>query len=224
MGSGMLPPGAYVTYEHEYILIFRKGAKRAFRAKAQREARSRSAFFWEERNAWFSDLWTGLRGAAQRLPDRETRTRSAAFPFALAYRLINMYSVQGDLVLDPFLGTGTTLAAAAVAGRAGVGIERSASLLPAIRRAMAEVPRLGRVVDARLAAHRAFVATRVAAGKPLKHHNDHYDFPVMTRQERSLVLLEPRAVREPAPGTFEVDCAATGPTPRGEGLPGEASR
>ena len=30
MGSGMLPPSAYVTLEHEYILIFRNGPKRSF--------------------------------------------------------------------------------------------------------------------------------------------------------------------------------------------------
>ena len=33
MGSGMYPAGAYVTYEHEYILIFRKGGKRTFKGK-----------------------------------------------------------------------------------------------------------------------------------------------------------------------------------------------
>ena len=53
LGSGMLPAGAYVTYEHEYVLVLRKGAKREFRTDAERIARRRSAFFWEERNAWF---------------------------------------------------------------------------------------------------------------------------------------------------------------------------
>ena len=56
MGSGMLPAGAYVTYEHEYILVFRKGSKRIFSTPAQKENRRESAFFWEERNRWFSDV------------------------------------------------------------------------------------------------------------------------------------------------------------------------
>ena len=56
MGSGMLPAGAYVTYEHEYVLIFRKGSKRVFNKK-EAENRRDSAYFWEERNVWFSDLW-----------------------------------------------------------------------------------------------------------------------------------------------------------------------
>src|SRR4029079_11532235 len=69
MGSGMLPPGAYVTYEHEHVLIFRKGSKRAFASAAEKAARHRSAYFWEERNVWFSDVWTDLVGARQELGD-----------------------------------------------------------------------------------------------------------------------------------------------------------
>ncbi|MBW2489202.1 MAG: site-specific DNA-methyltransferase, partial [Deltaproteobacteria bacterium] len=57
MGSGMLPPGAYVTLEHEYILILRKGSKREFKTETERQNRRASAFFWEERNRWFSDVW-----------------------------------------------------------------------------------------------------------------------------------------------------------------------
>jgi DNA modification methylase len=67
MGSGMFPPGAYVTLEHEYILIFRKGAKREFPTDAQKSVRRESAYFWEERNQWFSDVWTGLPGTMQNL-------------------------------------------------------------------------------------------------------------------------------------------------------------
>ncbi len=49
MGSGMYPAGAYVTYEHEYILIFRKGGKRIFN-RDEKKIRQKSAYFWEERN------------------------------------------------------------------------------------------------------------------------------------------------------------------------------
>ncbi|MEE9307526.1 MAG: DNA methyltransferase [Spirochaetia bacterium] len=48
------------------------------------------------------------------------RGRSGAFPFELAYRLINMFSVKGDLVLDPFVGSGTTILAAMCTGRNSV--------------------------------------------------------------------------------------------------------
>ncbi|MFW6335242.1 MAG: DNA methyltransferase, partial [Desulfosalsimonas sp.] len=60
MGSGMLPAGAYVTLEHEYVLIFRKGAKRQFATPAQKLNRKKSAIFWEERNQWYSDVWFDL--------------------------------------------------------------------------------------------------------------------------------------------------------------------
>ena len=56
----MLPCGAYVTLEHEYILIFRKGSKREYKKVEQKVARKNSAFFWEERNVWFSDVWEKL--------------------------------------------------------------------------------------------------------------------------------------------------------------------
>ena len=49
MGSGMLPPGAYVTLEHEFILILRKGNKKEFKNPDEKLNRKRSAFFWEEK-------------------------------------------------------------------------------------------------------------------------------------------------------------------------------
>lgn len=194
MGSGMLPAGAYVTYEHEYILVLRKGGKREFRAEAERARRRRSAYFWEERNQWFSDLWSDLPGAGQGL--QASRERSAAFPFELAWRLIHMFSLQGDRVLDPFLGTGTTLAAAMCSGRHSVGVERDASLLPAVSAWTRAVVSLGNErIDARLAAHRSFVATRAAADKTMRYTATFYELPVMTSQEVELVLPRPIAVQ-----------------------------
>ena len=122
MGSGMLPAGAYVTLEHEYVLIFRKDTKREFSSDAEKSARMRSAFFWEERNKWFSDVWD-FKGTVQGLNHCDLRSRSAAYPLELAYRLINMYSLYEDTVLDPFLGTGTTTLASIACGRNSIGFE-----------------------------------------------------------------------------------------------------
>ena len=132
MGSGMLPAGAYVTYEHEYILIFRKGGKRLFGTEEEKARRRVSAYFWEERNVWFSDIWIDLKGAAQGLCNKSVRNRSGAYPLELAFRLICMYSLYGDLVFDPFLGTGTTTTAAIVTGRNSIGAECHRELYPAI--------------------------------------------------------------------------------------------
>jgi len=86
MGSGMLPAGAYVTLEHEWILIFRKEGKRIFKTAEEKLKRKESALFWEERNIWFSDLWQ-LKGIKQKITKSETRKRSAAYPFEIPYRL-----------------------------------------------------------------------------------------------------------------------------------------
>ena len=66
MGSGMLPPGGYVTLEHEYVLILRKGGKREFDTEEEKKERLNSSYFWEERNKWFSDIWD-LKGVHQKL-------------------------------------------------------------------------------------------------------------------------------------------------------------
>jgi DNA modification methylase len=52
-----------------------------------------------------------------------TRHHPAPFPEELANRLIHMFSFVGDTVLDPFVGTGTTMVAAARAGRNSIGVE-----------------------------------------------------------------------------------------------------
>ena len=187
MGSGMLPAGAYVTLEHEYVLVFRKGGKRSFDA-AGKQRRRRSAFFWEERNEWFSDLWW-FKGTRQELGDGAQRARSGAFPFELAYRLILMYSLQGDLVLDPFLGTGTTTAAGIACARSTVGYERDLGLKGAIARAAEEAVAIGNTrAAARVAGHHEFLAQRARDGKPAKHLNAPHGFAVMTTQERDLEL------------------------------------
>jgi modification methylase len=191
MGSGMLPAGAYVTLEHEYILVLRKGSKRSFDSSEEKNRRRESAIFWEERNQFFSDIWTDLKGTGQELKQGESRPRSAAFPFELAYRLICMYSIKQDIVLDPFLGTGTTQAAAAAACRGSIGIETDASLLTVIRQWPNHIVDFAnRYHERRLARHMDFVNDRIAGNKPLKHKNRYYGFPVMTSQETDLYIHE----------------------------------
>ena len=74
-----------------------------------------------------------LRGTDQKLPNAMSRLRSAAFPFDLAYRLINMYSVKGDVVLDPFLGNrNQQLRAAMTSARNSIGVEIDESFEHAI--------------------------------------------------------------------------------------------
>jgi DNA modification methylase len=57
----------------------------------------------------------------------------AAFPDELVYLLVTVFSDPGDVVLDPFLGSGTTLKVALQTGRAGVGFEVNPEFAPLIR-------------------------------------------------------------------------------------------
>ncbi len=212
MGSGMLPAGAYVTLEHEYILILRKGGKRIFKADAER--RRESALFWEERNLWFSDIWTDLKGDRQALGNGASRKRSAAFPFELAHRLINMYSVQGDRILDPFAGTGTTMTAAMTCARHSMGIELDPSLASEVeQRALAAVETGRTVTRKRLVRHLDFVLDRAKAKGPLKYLNQTYGFPVMTRQEKELRFLPPDQIRQQANAPSWTVSHTSGPDP-----------
>ena len=188
LGSGMLPAGAYVTLEHEYNLLMRKGEKREFSSEEERQARRESAIFWEERNRWFSDVWD-FKGARQDLSNGSSRQRSAAFPFELPYRLINMYSVKGDTVLDPFVGTGRTILAAMASGRNSIGVDVDPELLgEAAAKARDAVPFLNRFLESRAENHAAFVEERSREKGPLGHRNRHHGFPVMTSQEEELRL------------------------------------
>jgi DNA modification methylase len=186
MGSGMLPPNAYVTLEHEYILVFRNGKdSRSFEPGSER--RYNSAYFWEERNQWFSDVWMDIKGELQSLGQSELRDRSAAYPFEIPYRLINMYSVYGDTVLDPFWGTGTTSFAAMVAGRSSIGYELDEDFVQLFEERIDEIPEYSRsVIKQRLDDHKEFVEDRLADGKDFKYDAENYDFPVTTKQEKPI--------------------------------------
>lgn len=220
MGSGMLPAGAYVTYEHEYILIFRKGSRRSFHTAAEKHNRRRSAFFWEERNQWFSDVWSDLKGTAQGLTDIPARQRSGAYPFELAYRLVCMLSVYGDVVLDPFLGTATTAAACIAAGRNSTGIESDSGVQTTIQATMVNAPGVGRRrIAARLEEHRQFVDLRREQGLAVKHHNAQYDCPVMTSQETEIAFYLPCRLNEVSAGYYEVAYESTEATIAGEPNP-----
>ncbi len=205
MGSGMLPAGAYVTLEHEYILILRKGSKREFKTESEKENRRESALFWEERNIWYSDVWTDIKGREQKLPIAMSRLRSAAFPFDLAYRLINMYSVKGDMILDPFLGTGTTTAAAMTSGRNSIGVEIDESFQQIICPIVHHIVEFSNdYLSDRLQRHLAFVENRIRNAGATKYTNKYYGCPVVTSQEQFIFLNSLKEIRTSKDNIFEV--------------------
>jgi modification methylase len=191
MGSGMLPSGAYVTLEHEWVLIFRKGGKRQFKNDNEKLRRKESSFFWEERNIWFSDLWD-LKGTKQKMDNAETRKRSGAYPFELPYRLINMYSLKGDTILDPFLGTGTTTIAAIATQRNSIGYEIDKMFSNIIYENIETTPIdfYNSCIYNRINNHKQFILDRNADPNKddIKHYNTNLEMQVMTNQETDIKL------------------------------------
>ncbi|MDR0318559.1 MAG: site-specific DNA-methyltransferase [Nitrososphaerota archaeon] len=129
LGSGFLPPNAYVTLDCEFILLFRKGRLRKF--PCNDHVRYESKFTKAQRDEWFSQIWT-LNGIRQNESEFERRT--AAYPNEIAERLIKMFSIKGDTILDPFLGSGTTMKTANSIQRNCIGYEVEENLLPIIQK------------------------------------------------------------------------------------------
>jgi len=98
---------------HEYILIFSKlGFKRAY---AGESTISKEDFMRDTLSVWRFN------------PESATRIgHPAPFPLELPLRLINLYSYKGDLILDPFMGSGTTCVAAKKLSRDYVGYDINA--------------------------------------------------------------------------------------------------
>ena len=225
MGSGMLPAGAYVTLEHEYILVLRKGGLRSFSTPEEKRNRRESGFFWEERNTWFSDVWD-MGGTRQSLNPGHTRGRSAAFPFELAYRLVNMFSVKGDTVLDPFLGTGTTVHAAAASERNSVGVEIDEGFHDYFSETMpGAVETLNGYVSERLGRHLRFVEEYTHSRGQPKYVNAPHRFPVVTSQETDLTLRYidrvEKLARDPLSYRVSYRDAPAGPEPAPPGSPSQ---
>jgi len=121
MGSYPYPPNGIVELDYEYILIFRKPGK----TPVDPAAKSDSSLTKEEWKSYFSGHWS-FRGERQK--DHE-----AMFPQELPRRLIRMFSFKGDHILDPFLGSGTTMKSAFDLGRDCTGYEINGEYLPMIR-------------------------------------------------------------------------------------------
>lgn len=189
MGSGMYPAGAYVTYEHEYILVFRKGGKREFKRTADRNLRRESAYFWEERNTWFSDLWEIVGVGQQMKRPAASRGRSAAFPLEIPYRLVAMYSVKGDTVLDPFCGTGTTAYACAGLERNSISVDIDASLCTAAKERLSRARAdLNFMIQTRVVDHANFIRSLPEEKQEQCYDNPYLGVKVKTRQELEMKI------------------------------------
>lgn len=100
-GSWMSASNPVLRDYHEYILIFSKESYSKNNAQKKKDTISHDDFI-----QWTKSVWTFPAVNAKKIG------HPAPFPIELPHRLINLYSYEGDVVLDPFCGSGTTAIAA----------------------------------------------------------------------------------------------------------------
>jgi len=109
-GSWMSARNPTLRDLHEYILVFSK-------QRFDRLDKGQSTISRDEFMAATTSIWSIPPESARRIG------HPAPFPVALVERLIRLYTFEGETVLDPFMGSGSTAVAAIKSGRRFVGYE-----------------------------------------------------------------------------------------------------
>ncbi len=132
--SGVLLQNPYPMYYYpdnllESILIFQKGKfdYRSISRSVREESKVDTKRFQDDR--WFMTLWE----MTNVLPGASLEKDIAAYPEELPKRIITLFSYKNETVLDPFLGSGTSMKVARELGRNSIGIELNSSLLKIIK-------------------------------------------------------------------------------------------
>ncbi len=110
-GSWMSSANPILRDIHEYILVFSKGDYSRI-GKGKQNTITKEQFM-----EWTKSIWTMKAESARRIG------HPAPFPEELPFRLIQLYSFKDDIILDPFIGSGTVAAAALKSGRKFVGYD-----------------------------------------------------------------------------------------------------
>ncbi len=122
MGSYPYPPNGMVEIDYEFILIFKKPGKSP---RVPEDLKEKSRLTKEEWKEYFNGHW--YFGGARQIE------HEAMFPEELPRRLIKMYSFVGETILDPFLGSGTTVKVALDLNRNAIGYEINEKFLKIIK-------------------------------------------------------------------------------------------
>lgn len=131
-GSYPYPPNFYAQNTSEFIGVFVKDGEPEKKSPEIKEA---SKLTEEEWVGYTRQVW---RVATPHTGDEAYGRHPAIMPLELAERLIRLYSFIGDIVLDPFMGSGTTAKAARNLQRHYIGYEVDASYKDVIERKLAE--------------------------------------------------------------------------------------
>ena len=132
--SGVMLQHPYPMYFYpdnllESIIFFQKGKFEYKKVDPERKEASKIDLHEFQRDKWFLTLWD----MTNVLPNAVLEKNIAAFPEELPKRLITLFSFIGDTVLDPFVGSGTTMKVARELGRNSIGIEIKKALIPVIK-------------------------------------------------------------------------------------------
>ncbi len=125
-GSFPYPTNYQFNMVFEYILIFRKWVNKAYfnkRKLPSKEVKKRSIINKKDWYAWGSNVWKISPVIKFNSKGINKRKHIAPFPEEIPYRLIKLFSFQEDIVLDPFIGSGTVAIAAKKLSRHFIGYE-----------------------------------------------------------------------------------------------------
>jgi DNA modification methylase len=111
-GSWMSASNPVLRDVHEYILIFSKGAFKREKTQGQESSIEKAQFM-----EWTKSVWTINTESAKKIG------HPAPFPVELPYRLIQLYTYKNDVILDPFIGSGSTAIAALNSDRSYIGYD-----------------------------------------------------------------------------------------------------
>jgi DNA modification methylase len=133
--SGRFTGRMRISPNWEYIFIWRKSGPMEDKEVDMQ---------YEEWRDWVDGVW--------QIPCVNTNeqvgdTKLAKFPEELAYRLIKMYSEPGDIILDPFVGSGTVVKVANELNRVGIGIDKNPEMLELLQANLTDVEYYNRIGD-----------------------------------------------------------------------------
>ncbi|SMO45465.1 DNA modification methylase [Gracilimonas mengyeensis] len=111
-------PNGIIKHDIEYILMLRKPGGYRSPSKTQRKL---SIISEENFNKWYTQIWN--------VTGTSSKFHPAPYPKKVTDRLVQMFSFVGDTVIDPFVGSGTTIMSCCDYGRNSMGFDINAGYL-----------------------------------------------------------------------------------------------